>query len=476
MTCVLAVLCGATVAGNDDTPRGPSRIFPLEVAWSTDLGGGPNHEAAYEPTRAYVALRDGSLVAVDLERGDILWSVAQPTDHPPVIGDGLVIVARDREVVGLRAGDARALWTLDIGSAVSAPPLWTSGWLVLGLASGDVVVIRGFDGHELWRRPLGGTLLMRPAIAGGRLYVPVEEGRIVVFELADGSQVWERALGGSPRDLLPLDALFVGSTDNYLYRLSIDDGAVDWQMRTGGDVIGAPSVDAERVYFLALDNIVRALDRTSGVQQWRQPLTGRPTAGPALVGDLLVVAGLSPEVLMIDAATGRPGGRYEVDGELGAQPYVLPGLPAVGTRMVVITGDGRVVGLARGAGPDRLTLAFPPAPLLPQPALLTLADLIVVDAPPLAWVPPVVIGIRATRARGRSVQLGAFRDSAGAEALAHRLIDAGFEAYVVEPPDDEPTGLHMVRVGDNLGRLAAEQLADRLEREELLETLIVEPQ
>lgn len=487
-TGVLAVLCGATVAGNDDAPLGPSPIFPLDVAWSTDLGGGPNHETAYEPTRAYVPLRDGTLVAVDLQSGDILWSVAQPMDHPPVAGDGLVVLARDRHVVGLRAGDALELWTLDTGSTVSAPLLWSSGWLVIGLADGDVVVVRGFDGRELWRRSLGGTLTVRPAIAGGRLYVPVEEGRIVALELADGSPVWERALGGSPSDPLPLDSLFVGSTDNFFYRLSLEDGAVEWQWRTGGDVIGAPSVDADRVYFLSLDNILRALDRKSGVQQWRQALAGRPTAGPARVDDLLVVAGLTPEIRMVDAASGRDAGRYQVDAELGARPYAIPGPPADGTRLVVITGDGRVIGLTPGIGQPLLTLAFPPAPLLPQPALLALADVVAVDAPPMAWVPPIstrtlttafVVGSRvgdvAADAGGRSVQLGRFADPAVAETLLERLLGAGFDAYIVGPRDDEPMGLYDVQVGQDLERLAAEQLIDRLARELQLEAFIVEP-
>ncbi len=512
-TSVVAISCAATVAASDDARRGPSPIFPLGVAWSTDLGDGPNHEAAYEPTRAYVPLRDGTLVAVDIQSGDILWSVAQPMDHPPVVGDGLVIIARDRHVIGLRAGDALELWTVDTGSPVSAPLLWTNGWLVMGLADGDVVAVRGFDGNELWRRSLGGTLRVRPAIAGGRLYVPIEEGRIAVLELADGSSVWEQALGGSPRNLLPLDALFVGSTDNFFYRLSLDDGIVEWQWRTGGDVIGAPSVDADRVYFFSLDNFLWALDRKSGVQQWRHPLAGRPIAGPSWVGDLLVVAGLSPEFRVVDAASGRDEGRYQVDAELGAQPYAIPGLTASGTRMIVITGDGRViglapgigpalltlafppapllpqpallaladplfhaglVGLAPGIGPALLTLAFPPAPLLPQPALLALADTLVVDVPPSTWVPPVVTTISTTQAGGYSVQLGTFADPAGAATLVERLLDAGFDAYVVGPRDDEPMGLYDVRVGRALARLAAERLADRLARELQREAFVIE--
>ena len=385
---LLAALAVAGVAASAQEPPAPSPILPLEPAWSTDLGGSPSHAPAYGPEAAFVALRDGTVAAVALDDGRILWCVGQPADWAPAAAADLVVVAYDRRLFALTASDGAHAWTFAADAPVSAPPVSRSGWLVAGLESGDVVALRAVDGVELWRRRLGAVLRTRPSIAGQRLYLPLEDGRITVLQLATGDPVWARSVGGRPREVLALDALFVGSTDNFFYRLALDDGAIEWRWRTGGDIVGAPRIDAERVFFVAADNVVRALDRRSGVQRWREPLPLRPTDGPALVGPALAVAGVSPEVRFFDPRSGASAGIYRAPGELASRPFLVPGLPASGTRLVVLTVDGRIAGLAAGYGPPRAALALPPPPLLPQPARRALAEVLPVEAPPLPPPPP----------------------------------------------------------------------------------------
>ncbi len=389
---LLVALAVAGVAPGAQERPAPSQILPLDLVWSTDLGGGPSHAPAYGPDAAYVPLRDGTIASVALDDGRVLWCVGHPVDWAPAAAGDLVVVAYDRRLAALATSDGAAVWSLSADAPVSAPPVWRSGWLVAGFENGDVVALRAADGLELWRRRLGAVLRTRPSIAGQRLYLPLEDGRITVLELASGEPVWTRSVGGRPREVLVLDALFVGSTDNFFYRLAFDDGAVEWRWRTGGDIVGAPRIDAERVYFVAADNVVRALDRRSGVQRWREPLPLRPTDGPALVGPALLVAGVSPEVQLFDPRSGESAGVYHAPGELGARPFLVPGLPASGTRLVVLTADGRITGLAAGKAPPRGTLDFPPPPLLPQPARLALDEVLPVDAvprppPPLPGLP-----------------------------------------------------------------------------------------
>ena len=381
-----ALAAGITVEAQEQP--GPFPILPLDLAWSADLGGAPSHAPAYGSDTAYVPLRDGTIASVSLGDGRILWCAVQPVDWPPAAGGGLVVVAHDRHLVALTADDGRVAWSFAADAPVSAPPAWRNGWLVVGFESGDIVAVRAADGRELWRRRLGAVLRSPASIAGSRLYLPLDDGRIAVLRLATGDTIWARSVGGRPRDVLALDAVFVGSTDNFFYRLALEDGAVEWRWRTGGDIVGAPRIDTERVYFVSLDNVVRALDRDSGVQRWRRPLPLRPSEGPALVGPALLVAGVSPEVQFFDPDSGRSAGVYTAPGELGARPFLVPGLPATGTRLVVLTADGRVLGLAAGKGPSRGTLAFPPPPLRPEPARVALDSVLPVDVAPLA--PPAL--------------------------------------------------------------------------------------
>ena len=352
----------------------PSFLLPVDLAWTAELESGPRHPPAYDRAHVYVGLRNDTLVAVDLLDGAPVWTIGQGIDHPPAAGGGVVVTARGSGLGGWRASDGGALWSADLGSAVAAPPLWSNGWLVAATEAGEIVALRGFDGRELWRSALDGVATVRPAIAGGRLFAPLADGRVAVLALATGATLWERALPGRPQGILPLDALFVGSTDNHLYRLELDDGRIDWFWRTGGDVVGTPVADLEHVYFNARDNVLRALDRRNGARRWRRPLTGRPLHGPLRVGPLIVVAGVSPTVELFDAETGLPRGQYVAPGELAGLPLVIPDARPPTPNLVLITGAGRLVGLTAAAGPPQLPPdVLPPEPLLPRPAAVTLA-------------------------------------------------------------------------------------------------------
>ena len=354
----------------------PSFILPVDSAWTTDLESPPRHGPAYDALRAYVALRNDSLTAVDLQTGEVVWTVEQTLDHPPVAGDGVVVGADGTRFLGWRASDGFPLWSTDLGSAIASPPLWDTGWLVAATATGEIVVLRGFDGKELWRRTLGATSTVRPAISGGRLFAALDDGRIVVLALGDGAPLWERALPGRPQGILPLDALFVGSTDNLLYRLRLEDGDIDWYWRTGGDIVGTPIADLEHVYFNARDNVLRALDRRNGARRWRNVLAGRPTAGPLRVDSVVVVSGVSPSVDLFDAETGLPRGRYVAPSELAARPRVIPNAQPPSPSLILVTGTGELVALSSAAGPPTLLFDMPFEPLLPRPPEVGLSDLV----------------------------------------------------------------------------------------------------
>ena len=354
----------------------PSFLLPVDTAWTTVLDAGPRHPPAYDGARAYVPLRNDTVVAVDLLTGEPFWTIEQRVDHPPVAGDGVVVTASGSRLGGWRASDGFALWSAEFGAAIVAPPLWNNGWLVVATAIGEIVVLRGFDGRELWRRALDGTPTVRPAISGRRLFVPLADGRVVALALGTGAPIWESALPGRPQGILPLDALFVGSTDNLLYRLKLEDGAVDWYWRTGGDIVGTPVADMEHVYFNARDNVLRALDRRTGARRWRRLLPGRPTAGPTRLDSVIVVAGVFPTVELFDAETGLPRGRYEAESELVAMPHLIPDARPPTPHLVLVTGAGEMTGLVAAAGPPQFPLGLPSGPLLPRPALVALADLV----------------------------------------------------------------------------------------------------
>ena len=372
----------------------PAPFFPVQIGWTADLPAPAAAQPAYDAEHAYLGLRDGTLVAIRLRDGSVAWTVERPTALPPAAGGGTVVVAEGTTLVALGADSGEPLWSVDLGAALSTAPLRGAGWLIAALEGGAIVALDGADGRELWRRALGGPVNTPPAFGGRRLFVPIADGRLAALDLPTGELLWEQPLTGSPRQVLPLDAVFVGTTGNYLYRLSLSSGRVDWRWRTGGDVVGAPVVDEERIYFASLDNILWALDRDSGVQRWRQVLSRRPQAVPGLLGRLVLVSGVSEDLRSFDRETGEPSNTLTAPAELGAPPYIASSLAAADLRMVVLAADGRLIGMRQPLPPPAVSLAEPLPPLRPAPYAdlpSTPIEIGPVVIPPLWPVPDVVL-------------------------------------------------------------------------------------
>jgi hypothetical protein len=261
-----------------------------------------------------------------------------------------------------------------VAGGFATAPLWDTGWLIASTAGGEVMGIRARDGQVLWTRHIGSPASALPAIAGDRLYVPLRDGRLVALELLSGAVVWERRLGGQVGVPLALDdRVFVGTSDKYFYCLSIADGKGRWKFRVGGTVNGAPVVDTRHVYVVALDNMLRALNRFNGSLAWEAGLPFRPLGGPLMLGDVVLVGGVGPEAQGYAARDGRLALQHAGTADLveGVPPRLLPNpsLPEM-SRILLFTRDPELQLLQRRLDvpiePLREVIGVP-VPIAPPP-------------------------------------------------------------------------------------------------------------
>jgi hypothetical protein len=149
------------------------------------------------------------------------------------------------------------------------------------------------------------------------------------------------------------------------------DGHTDWRWPTGGDVKGLPAYDDDRIYFVSLDNVLRALDRVSGNQKWMRGLPFRPTWPPVRVGGTIAVAGQSATLRAYTAGDGMSAGdraanpagsEMAAGGEIAAAPHVVAS--ASTPTLLVVTRD-----IAKGAAAVLVTRSFEPpiTPVAPLP-------------------------------------------------------------------------------------------------------------
>jgi hypothetical protein len=158
------------------------------------------------------------------------------------------------------------------------------------------------------------------------------------------------------------------------------DGEIEWRWPTGADAIGLPATDDRAVYFVSLDNVLRGLNQSNGVQQWKSALSFRPMSGPLKWSETLVVAGTTPLLQAFSVRQGKPLGRYAVASELSAPPYLFTDTTRAFPVLVTISSD--IVG--------RATITAATRDIEPEAAaMVPLPDVVAIPSAP---EPPADLG------------------------------------------------------------------------------------
>jgi outer membrane protein assembly factor BamB len=343
----------------DRAPAGPVDLS-LQPVLEVALDAQPAAPAAFDPASAYLPLKGGRLVAIDLGSGTVRWTIDLATTWAPSADAGVVVVASDELLVALDASTGRPRWQVPMTGGFSAPPIVAGGWVVGTPASGDVIAIRAADGRVLWTHSLGSPVRVRPSVTATGVYVSLDDGRVVALDVTTGTPRWERMLGGKPAELLVLeDRLFVGADDKFFYSLKTSNGGERWKKRIGGRPSGAAAVDAQRVYYVALDNILWALDVNNGGLKWHEQLPMRPSGGPLVVGEVVVVAGVAAEVHAYRLVTGEQAGKSESQADLASAPQLVPAAVPALTAVAMVTRGGVFMMLTRRIEPIATPFTYP---------------------------------------------------------------------------------------------------------------------
>jgi outer membrane protein assembly factor BamB len=324
------------------------------------------------------------LAAFRIADGREIWRIELRPAQPIVAGDSHAYVTAGDVIHAVRLEDGVIAWRRPSG-ALAAPLLAHQGWIIASTAD-SLAALREADGSLVWQQASVGQT-ERATIDGNMLYVPYSDGRIVAFDLATGKPRWERKLGGAPSEILAAGGrLYVGAADRLFYCLDADKGDEAWRRRAGAVPRGRPAADARHVYLTGLDNVLRALDRGSGVERWQASLPFRPWAGPVLIGSVVLVPGPAPALSTFVAESGRP---------YTPIPF---GAPLLDPPAFAATDQGPVAAAVTGGLTEEWTLSvleqsttIPVLPLVPPLHGLRRALPTLPPVPAISWIPLKVL-------------------------------------------------------------------------------------
>lgn len=216
-------------------------------------------------------------------------------------------------------------------------PTFSDGVMYLADVNGQVSAVNPENGRRLWR-----TQLRTDA---GRSFLGFNWGN----QLEIGGAV---GVGG--------DLVLVGTLDGHVIALNKDSGEEKWRAPVSTEVVSAPQSNGQVVIAVAIDGRVFALDPATGARRWSYDhaaplLSIRSNAAPLFVGNNVYVAFDNGQLLSFSAndgalrwsvRVGQPRGTTELERLVDLNPTPVnagPYLYAAGY-------NSRLVALSRGSG------------------------------------------------------------------------------------------------------------------------------
>lgn len=350
-------------------PPVPLPLLPVVQEWAATLDDVPSAGGAMDDERVYIPIQPEKIVALSRESGAKLWSRDIESKWPPIVSGDVLYVAASDEIHALASSTGEQKWRVPFDRSMRAPLAATPTSIIGTFDSGLVIAFATDTGRTLWMRELGAASRFAPALDGSRAFFALEDSRVVALRLADGSVDWEQTLEGMlNQPSFTRDRVFVGSNMNLLFALDNARGRIAWKWKTGGDVIGTSGDAKNGAYYASLDNVLRAVNRGNGNQRWIKEIPTRPLLPPQTFGDgmqyeeIVVLTGATSEIDAFAAKTGALAGTYMPPADLQGTPLIDPVLKPYQVAMVVITRDGRAIGLK------------PSAMLLPDPVAAPFAS------------------------------------------------------------------------------------------------------
>lgn len=295
------------------------QVVPAGAMRSDASGGGLSTNGAV----VYVSTGYGHLSALEAATGRTLWTQeldAPGSSSPTILGDKVLLVARDSRAWAIDAATGRIRWQVQ---GLPTAATWAGGAGVA--ARGDIVVLPHPSGEVQGVFPEGGLIRWTTIVAGNR------QGSAAAYAATD--------IGGDP--VLSGGTVFVGTYSGRLAALDADSGATLWSIPEGA---AAPVVPAGDSVFVVNDlgELLRIEAATGGVI-WRVPLPQAErrrgvTAfyGPLLAGGRLIVATSDGALRQFDPATGAALGDVPLPAGAASAPVVA------GSTLYILTEDGRL--------------------------------------------------------------------------------------------------------------------------------------
>jgi outer membrane protein assembly factor BamB/predicted phosphodiesterase len=335
---------------------GVNALYPdVKVRWRFDAGWTIASPAAVSGDTVVFGDASGAVRAVRIADGSIAWEFK--TDDPvyaaPAVGGGRVVFGgTDGAIYALDARRGTLAWKVQAGGPIVACPSVADGIVYIGSNDHVFRAIRASTGEALWSQDgIDGFIEAKPLVAGGMVVFGAWDGRLYALEAKTGRMAWtwqgERASPFyAPAACWPVAAagrVFIVAPDRMMTAIELASGRELWRTDNIAvrESIGL-SEDGKRVYVRAVENVIAAVDPGADGQEavWETDAGFGQDISSAQLAEkdgVLFYGTKNGLLLALDGATGAVKWKHRVGVAL------LNTVTAISGREAVVTDhDGRV--------------------------------------------------------------------------------------------------------------------------------------
>ena len=246
----------------------------------------------------------------------------------PAIADGKIfIIDGDGNVIAYKQDTMVKLWTnkvpKDHGKKLpGGGVVYANGIVYATRGNGEVIAI-STDGTEIWKKNLGAPIRKNPAIGEEKLFVATSDNQLFALSLVDGSTVWRHSGSaestinyGSPAPAFKDGSVVVAYSSGEVFGLNALRGSEQWaetissgaeRRRTAAtfvDVSATPVLVDGICYIGSQNGTFIAFNTGSGYRIWEQRI-GAVEYTPAVLDKFIFVIGDNTRLAALNRFDGK---------------------------------------------------------------------------------------------------------------------------------------------------------------------------
>jgi len=351
-------------------------------AWRASIGGGGGSIMQFANESQRIAARpvasggnviiyspDATVTALSVSNGGRQWTAnLRPEKERDVasgggaaIDNGRVFVATGYgSVAALDLGSGKVLWTQELETPARSTPTATAGKVFVVNQANEIIALSQADGTEEWTyrgipETAGLLSTANPSVSGDTVVVPMNSGEVMALSVSSGDPKWIDSVTRSTRTLavagltdvsgspvIDGGLVFATGVGGRTIAVSLSTGERVWEQNIGS--ASTPIVSGNGLFLIDLEGRIVALEKKSGKIAWRTALPTKKKGrfawnGPLLAGNSLWMVSNAGLLISVDPSNGQIRSQTDVASHGYTAPILASGY------MVFVSDAGEISGL-----------------------------------------------------------------------------------------------------------------------------------